>query len=206
MNRRSNRLVLAIFLIALIVMFVGQPRSGSGASAAVAPPPPNAASPLGSNLTAVVDYSGELPCVDVFKTARGWLPQCDEWTDVTILFQEANRDPRMGTSIYLGEEGSGHVLVSNAIRYSRDDANWACLDVDLPPGAYDAIDYNVCGYNVGEWGNGVGDLLCYNCGQEADYAIANWTISGRRLLRWRAGMRHHTGRAYWCGRYSGLCL
>ena len=62
-----------------------------------------------------------------------------------------------GNGIRLNE-GSGHTLVSNAIRLTGSDSGWNCLDATLPVGSYTAVDYNLCQFSTGEWAEGVGDL------------------------------------------------
>ena len=37
--------------------------------------------PLGTNLTAVNDYSPQLPFIDIFKISREWFTQCDVGED-----------------------------------------------------------------------------------------------------------------------------
>lgn len=39
---------------------------------------PNSASPLGTNLAGISDYSTELPFIDLFKSSRPWIPQCSQ--------------------------------------------------------------------------------------------------------------------------------
>jgi hypothetical protein len=46
-------------------------------------------------------------------------------------------------TIVLGTEGSGHIVVSNAIHYTGS-ANYTCFNFDLPASAYTAIDNNIC--------------------------------------------------------------
>lgn len=65
-----------------------------------------------------------------------------------------------GTGIRLNE-GSGHILVSNAIRLIGNDANWNCLDAALSADSYTAIDYNLCQFGTGEWADGVGSLAAW---------------------------------------------
>lgn len=69
-----------------------------------------------------------------------------------------------GRAIRLGDEGSGHVLVSNAIHYAGSNNGWSCFDVDLPTGSYDAVDHNLCffpGAAGAEWVDGAGDLAAW---------------------------------------------
>ena len=56
--------------------------------------------PLGTNLSAVADWSTEMPFVDAFKTSRTWLTQCvntdpdcdDPWN--TKEYNKLNLDPQ----------------------------------------------------------------------------------------------------------------
>lgn len=57
-----------------------------------------------------------------------------------------------GGGIRAGGEGTGHVVVSNAIHYAGTAASWYCLDADLSAGGYDAIGYNVCAFPDAEEG------------------------------------------------------
>jgi hypothetical protein len=66
-----------------------------------------------------------------------------------------------GTGIQLNTEGTNHTVVSNAIRYTGSNTGWNCLRADLPASSYTAIDNNVCGYSVGEWADGVGNLAAW---------------------------------------------
>jgi hypothetical protein len=71
-----------------------------------------------------------------------------------------------GVGIRVGGEGTQHEIVSNALRHSAASGgagggSWACLALDLPAGAYAAVDHNVCGYAPGaarEWEQGSGSL------------------------------------------------
>jgi hypothetical protein len=65
-----------------------------------------------------------------------------------------------GTGIELSE-GSGHTIVSNAIRHFGSDANWACLETTLAASAFATVDHNICGYATGQWMRGVGDLAAW---------------------------------------------
>lgn len=77
-----------------------------------------------------------------------------------------------GTGIELAE-GSGHSIVSNAIRHIGTDTSWACLDVPLPAAAYATIDHNLCDTNAGEWTRGIGDL--------AAWQAMGWGASSREV-------------------------
>ena len=63
-----------------------------------------------------------------------------------------------GTGIQVDSEGSGHTIVSNAIRYTGTNRDWSCLEADLPASSYVVIDYNVCGFSSGTWERRVGQL------------------------------------------------
>ena len=76
-----------------------------------------------------------------------------------------------GTGIYLGGEGTGHVLVSNAVYYAGTNDGWNCLDLDLALSSYDAVDNNLCYFpNApgGEWMNGVGTLADWQSSSSLD--------------------------------------
>lgn len=66
-----------------------------------------------------------------------------------------------GTGIQVNGEGTNHTVVSNAIRYTGSDSSWNCLRANLPASSYNAIDNNICGYTVGEWAAGVGNLAAW---------------------------------------------
>jgi hypothetical protein len=66
-----------------------------------------------------------------------------------------------GVGISLGEEGTGHVVVSNAISYEGTRKDWSCFKLPLAAAAYQAVDHNVCSSGPGawaEWRDGRGDL------------------------------------------------
>lgn len=65
-----------------------------------------------------------------------------------------------GTGIRLSQ-GSGHTLVSNAMRATTTHTGWNCLDAPLAASSYNAIDNNLCGFSAGEWANGVGSLTAW---------------------------------------------
>jgi hypothetical protein len=66
-----------------------------------------------------------------------------------------------GTGIQLNTEGTNHTIVSNAIRYTGSNTGWNCLRANLPASSYTAINNNVCGFSVGEWADGVGNLAAW---------------------------------------------
>lgn len=64
-----------------------------------------------------------------------------------------------GTAIAVGDMGDDHVIVSNAIHYVGTSSSFNCLNVDLPLGAYQEIDHNICYFPAAsgaEWANGYG--------------------------------------------------
>ena len=66
--------------------------------------------------------------------------------------------------IRLGEEGSGHVEVSNAVEYLGASAVWRCFGLSLAPAAYAAVGHNLCHYPgsaAGEWAQGHGKLAAF---------------------------------------------
>lgn len=64
-----------------------------------------------------------------------------------------------GSAITVGtDEGSGFVVVSNAIHYTGIQNSFNCLNLPLPAASYEAVDYNLCffsGVNA-EWEEGSG--------------------------------------------------
>jgi hypothetical protein len=66
-----------------------------------------------------------------------------------------------GRGIRVYEEGTSHQIVSNAIQYTGDSSSWQCLQTDLPASRYEAIDYNVCGFEHGDWAVGADDLAAW---------------------------------------------
>ena len=65
-----------------------------------------------------------------------------------------------GSGIEVGDEGDGHVVVSNAIVYTGDSPDWNCFDANLPTSSYAAFDYDLCWFpNAdGEWNDGWGTV------------------------------------------------
>jgi hypothetical protein len=49
-----------------------------------------------------------------------------------------------GAAIAVTTRGTGHQVVSNAIRTSDDGAGFACFDTDLSPSAFAVVDHNLC--------------------------------------------------------------
>ncbi len=65
------------------------------------------------------------------------------------------------TGIRLGDEGTQHVVVSNAMHSTATSGGWSCLSLNLPLAAYALVDNNVCGFVAGaghEWEQGSGSL------------------------------------------------
>ena len=63
-----------------------------------------------------------------------------------------------GTGIDLGTEGTGHIIVSNAVHYSGS-GNFNCFNFNLPASAYTAVDNNTCFFpnsNTAQWEAGSG--------------------------------------------------
>lgn len=75
-----------------------------------------------------------------------------------------------GAGMRVGGEGSGHVVVSNAIHYAGSRGGWACMILDLPAGSYAAVDYNLCFFagTNGEWVEGAGDLATWSAASGFD--------------------------------------
>lgn len=73
--------------------------------------------------------------------------------------------------IRLGGEGTGHVIVSNAMQSTIASGFWACLSMDLATSAYAAVDNNVCGFSTGfgrDWEQGSGDLVAWRAASGFD--------------------------------------
>ena len=81
-----------------------------------------------------------------------------------------------GVGIALDTEGTGHVLVSNAIHYAGTANDWSCLDASLPKASYSAIDYNLCyfaGSTRGNWEASAGSLAAWQTATGFDAHSAN---------------------------------
>ena len=81
-----------------------------------------------------------------------------------------------GTGIYLGDEGSAHQVVSNALQFwgnTRGNSGWSCLEANLGPTAYQSIDYNVCGYESGRWSSSASDLSEWQSLGWGAHSVAN---------------------------------
>jgi hypothetical protein len=65
-----------------------------------------------------------------------------------------------GSGIVVGDEGDGHVVVSNAIVYTGTSSGWSCFDANLPTSSYEAVDYDLCWFPdaAGEWNDGWGTV------------------------------------------------
>ena len=64
-----------------------------------------------------------------------------------------------GTAISVRDMGNDHLIVSNAIHYAGSSSSFNCLNVDLPLGAYQEIDHNICHFPNApgaEWSSGYG--------------------------------------------------
>ncbi|HSX60834.1 MAG TPA: right-handed parallel beta-helix repeat-containing protein [Tahibacter sp.] len=75
--------------------------------------------------------------------------------------------------IRLGDEGSQHVVVSNALHSTTTSGSWSCLSLNLAFGAYAAVDNNVCGFVTGagrEWEQGSGSLAAWRAASGFDAA------------------------------------
>jgi hypothetical protein len=78
-----------------------------------------------------------------------------------------------GTGIAVGGDGTGHIVVSNAIVTEDTASAWNCLQLDLPASAYAAVDNNLCDYSTapgGEWVDGHGDLASWQAASGFDAA------------------------------------
>lgn len=82
--RLQNLIVLPLLLAACGM----EATSGGGTNdiAADAPPAPTSSSPIGTNLTGVVDWSAEWAFVDAFKASRPWISgSASQWDDGRAL-------------------------------------------------------------------------------------------------------------------------
>jgi hypothetical protein len=86
------------------------------------------------------------------------------------IYTTANQD---SLGIRLGDEGTQHVIVSNAIQATNTSGQFACLSLNLPTSAYAAVDNNVCGFVAGggrEWEEGSGSLGAWRTASGFDLA------------------------------------
>lgn len=65
-------------------------------------------------------------------------------THVTVRNNSIYTTASESLGITLGEEGTRHVIVSNAILYGGSGGSFTCLSVGLPAASYEAIDHNLC--------------------------------------------------------------
>jgi hypothetical protein len=68
------------------------------------------------------------------------------------------------TGIRVGDEGTQHVIVSNALQSTAMSGAWSCLSLTLAPASYSAVDNNACGFVAGggrEWEQGSGSLAAW---------------------------------------------
>ncbi len=87
-------------------------------------------------------------------------PQAGDAISANFIIRNNSIWTTTGTGIALNE-GSGHIIVSNAIQATGTNAIWNCLDATQAASSYDVIDHNVCDFSVGEWANAVGDLAAW---------------------------------------------
>jgi hypothetical protein len=87
-------------------------------------------------------------------------PGAGDATSAKVTVRNNSIAATTGTAIRLSQ-GSGHTLVSNAMRATTSNSGWNCLDLPLAAGSYNAIDNNLCGFSAGEWANGVGNLAAW---------------------------------------------
>jgi hypothetical protein len=71
-----------------------------------------------------------------------------------------------GTGITLGEEGSGHRVLSNAVYYGGNSNRFDCFNLDLAAAEYSDVDYNLC-YATYAW-------------------AAEWETDSGKLDAWRS--------------------
>ncbi|MEZ4640947.1 MAG: right-handed parallel beta-helix repeat-containing protein [Caldilineaceae bacterium] len=69
--------------------------------------------------------------------------------------------------------GSGHTVVSNAIRATTMNSAFNCFDLPLGTSAYTVVDYNLCHFIAGEWAHSIGDL--------ASWQAQGWESHGRAV-------------------------
>jgi MYXO-CTERM domain-containing protein len=83
-----------------------------------------------------------------------------EMTNVDVRNNSIYMSGAGGTGIRVTSEGTGHMIVSNAIHYSGTASSWRCLDAGLAPADYEAVDNNVCFFpsagSGAEWEDGSG--------------------------------------------------
>jgi len=75
--------------------------------------------------------------------------------------------------ISIGDQGTAHIIVGNAIESAATTGFWACLALNLATTAYAAVDSNVCGYSSAaqrEWELGSGTLAQWRAASGFDLA------------------------------------
>jgi hypothetical protein len=97
--------------------------------------------------------------------------------NVTVRNNSLYMSSNDSVGIYVGEEGTSHVVVNNAI-YFAGSGNFSCFDFNLPTGSYEAIDNNLCYYpnsSVAQWEAGSGDLNAWRTasGFDMNSIVAN---------------------------------
>ena len=88
------------------------------------------------------------------------LPGTGDAISQNVIIRNNSIWTNSGTGIALNE-GSSHTVVSNAIQATGSSSGWNCLDAMMSAANYNVINHNVCGFNGGEWANGVGDLAAW---------------------------------------------
>jgi len=88
------------------------------------------------------------------------LPQAGDAISADITVRNNSIWTNTGAGIEINE-GSGHIIVSNAIQAISSDTGWNCIDATMAAGNYDVINHNICDFGAGEWANGVGNLAAW---------------------------------------------
>jgi hypothetical protein len=94
-------------------------------------------------------------------------------TRLTVRNNSLYQTAPSSIGIRLGDEGTQHVVVSNALQSTATSGEWACLSLNLGVSAYAAVDHNVCGYVSGagrEWEQGSGSLAAWRVASGFDAA------------------------------------
>jgi hypothetical protein len=83
-----------------------------------------------------------------------------ETTNVDVRNNSIYMSGPGGTGIRVTSEGTGHMIVSNAIHYAGTGSGWHCLDAGLAASDYEAVDNNLCYFpsagSGAEWEAGSG--------------------------------------------------
>jgi len=104
---------------------------------------------------------------NTFGTTAIKVPDREPWTGDALTTNISIRGNSIyftsnsgNTGIYIGDNGTNHKIVDNAIYYTGTSSGWNCFDLNLPVSAYDTIDNNLCYYPnaAGEWEQGSGSL------------------------------------------------